>query len=210
MFPKVELGNAVKGNLEKRCELDKWILHELIELVRYSGERYLVYDFHNPAVRIKHFIWEIFASHYIELVKTRAYNEKNLFKRWEQDSARATLYDCLELLMKVLAPIVPVITYKIYNELNRKDIHFEGFPMVWCEKKRIVFFKAKIKSGLTAEDIIELNSKIWQAKKERGLNLKDAVERLIVPKKFAGVVNDIKATHNISKVEYGKNIFVEF
>ena len=182
----------LKGK-HKLNELDKWIINEINELVKFSDEKYINYDFHNPAIKIKHFIWEVFASHYMELVKPRAYNSEGKFTKEEQNGAIYTLNYCLDILLKILAPVLPMITYKIYLELRNKDIHFEEFPK--AGKKEKILFDTK--------DIIELNSKIWKYKKEKGLSLKDNLNLLEIDKSFRNIDRDITATHHVNELVFG-------
>ncbi|MEM4264156.1 MAG: valine--tRNA ligase, partial [Candidatus Woesearchaeota archaeon] len=129
MFPEPE------GKI-KLTELDKWIIQETNNLIKLAKNNYEQYDFHTPATAIKNFIWETFASHYIELVKNRAYNEGNKFSKEEQNGGLYALHYCLDVLLHLLAPILPMITQKIYQELRGKDIHFEKFPEIKKEYKQ--------------------------------------------------------------------------
>ena len=176
--------------------LDKWIIQELNELITFSKGQYFDYDFHNPAIKLKHFLWETFSSHYLELVKNRAYNQDNKYSQEEQDSALYTLHYCLDILLKLLAPIIPFITYKLYQELKNEDIHFTSFPEV----------KKEYGSQFTTEELSELNSNIWKAKKDNDLSLKGEVVKAIIPKKFEVIENDLINTHNIRKLEYGDKV----
>jgi len=176
-------------------KLDEWIMNEVNSLVKLANERYERYDFHNPAVMTKHFIWEIFASHYIELVKERAYNSSGKFSKEEQEAAIYTLYYCLDRILKILAPIVPFITYKIYKDIFGRDIHFEEFPE-----------PEKIKTELKTEEIIELNSKIWKTKKENGLSLRDEIEEATISQSLKSIEKDIVAAHKIKKISYGDKL----
>ncbi len=182
----------LKGK-HKLNELDKWIINEVNELVKFTDEKYMNYDFHNPAIKIKHFIWEVFASHYMELVKPRAYNSEGKFTKEEQNGAIYTLNYCLDNLLKILAPILPMLTYKIYLDLREKDIHFEEFPKAG-KKEKILF---------DTEDIIELNSKVWKYKKEKSLSLKDNLNLLEINKKFRNIDRDITATHHVNELVFG-------
>ncbi len=185
MFPEPKSG--------KPAELDSWILSELNALVGACNDGYEKYDFHTPATLIRHFIWETFASHYLELVKNRAYNESGAFAREEQEAAASTLYKCLYTLLKLLAPITPMITYKVYKELTGKDVHFEDFPK--AEKAT--------KTKIDAQELISLNSEIWKAKKDKGLSLKAEVAEATVPEQFKSIEKDFKQTHGIRKISYG-------
>ncbi|MBW2995069.1 class I tRNA ligase family protein, partial [Candidatus Woesearchaeota archaeon] len=84
MFPEP------KGKTEI-MESDKWIMTEVDRLIKLAGEEYEKYNFHLPVIETKHFIWETFASHYIEMVKNRAYNENNKYKKEQQMGALHTL-----------------------------------------------------------------------------------------------------------------------
>jgi valyl-tRNA synthetase len=50
----------------------KLFLDYLENLTEFCDENYEKYDFNKPAQKLRYFLWEIFASHYIELVKARA------------------------------------------------------------------------------------------------------------------------------------------
>ncbi len=176
----------------KLMETDTWILHEANKLVEFAGKCYENYDFHNPAVRIKHFLWETFASHYIELVKSRAYNQNNKFSRDEQDAAIYTLNKVLDIIMKLMAPVIPFITYIIYRKLHGKDIHFTEFPVPEKTKK----------PGFDTDTLLQLNSRIWKKKRGKGLSLKSPIKTITIPQKFRGIEKDFKETHNIQEIKY--------
>ena len=104
-FPMVE---------EEPLETDKWILDELSKVIKESLEGYRDYNFFIPANKVREFIWNIFAPHYIELVKQRAYgidvDEKSMHAAW------STLHICMKNILLLLAPITPFISDKIWRE----------------------------------------------------------------------------------------------
>jgi len=173
---------------------DKWILGELNSVVESAVKGYGNYDFHGPSEKIRNFLWETFASHYLEMVKSRAYNKKKQFKKAEQEAAVWTLYYCLETMLRLWAPVVPFITQKLYGAMNKgKNIHFEEFPA--AEKKK------PEKIGFTTQELIELDSKIWQAKKEQGKALNAELESFEIPKKFKSIAPALKIMHNIKEMK---------
>ena len=182
------------GKKTEPTELDRWILHETNELVKLATKQYESYNFHNPATAIRHYIWETFASHYVELVKSRAYNEDKRFRKEEQNAAMHTLNNCLETTLKLLAPINPMITYAIYQDMHGKDIHSEAFPKEQKTKK----------PEFTKEELAEINSSIWKAKKDAGQSLKAEISELTIPKKFKQIEKDFTAAHNAKKLSYGE------
>lgn len=185
-FPKA------KGTIKYR-EVDKWIRKELNSLVEYSKKRFEKYDFHNPAIKLKHFLWETFASHYLEMVKNRAYNEDNNFIKEEQNAAIETLNYCLKILLEVLSPILPFITSKLYEELYDEDVHTRKFPKL-----------EKASSKLSKEKIAEVNSLVWKSKKDKGISLKSEVKLLQIPTSLESISKDLKTMHTAKEVKKGK------
>lgn len=181
--------------------LDNWIINEMDAMAAATKKSFEVYDFHNPVVNIKHFIWETFASHYIELSKNRAYNSAGLFSEDEQNSAKFTLNYCLETLLRLLAPIIPFITYTLYDSLYEKDVHFQPFPSTSVVAK----LTKQEKPSFTSMELEELDSIIWKSKKDKQLSLKSELSELVLPKKFEPIEKDLKAAHSVKKIVYTKD-----
>ncbi|MBU4241831.1 MAG: class I tRNA ligase family protein, partial [Nanoarchaeota archaeon] len=156
---------------------------------------YKEYNFHKPVADIKHFIWETFSSHYLELVKNRAYNQEEKYSKEEQEGAIFTLNKCLDIILKLLAPVLPMLAHKLYLELKNKDIHNEKFPE-----------KENFESKLNTEALTELNSSIWKAKKDKGLSLKSEIRKLVLLDSFKEIEKDLIAAHNIKKISFGKKL----
>jgi len=180
-----------KPEPKKISPLDQWILGEINSLVGYTREKYEKYDLHDPMVRIKNFLWETFASHYLELVKSRAYSG--------DPSALYTLHHCLDTLLKLMAPVTPFITHRIYKDLRDKEIHSEAFPKPYPPKKPL----------FSTQKLLELNSAVWKAKKDKGLSLKTEVKSLQIPEIFKLIEKDIVKAHTAQRLIYGKSIKIE-
>ncbi|HII16261.1 MAG TPA: valine--tRNA ligase [Nanoarchaeota archaeon] len=191
-----ELDKKVKPSLH---ELDKWILSELNKMVELANESYENYNFHEPAIQIKHFIWETFASHYMELVKNRAYNQEGKYSPEDQQAAVSTLYNCLETILKLLAPVMPMLCYKLSMDIFGKDVHFEEFPKAGKEYK----------PPFTTDELLALDSAIWKAKRDKALSLKAEVKEAVLPEQFRAIEKDLCSTHGIKHVEYGKELSVD-
>jgi len=176
----------------KLMESDKWILQELNRLIKLTTDGYNKYDFHNPAKEIRHFIWETFSSHYVELVKTRAYNEEEKFSHEESQGAIHTLNFVLDVVLKLWAPVLPILTSKLYEELHERDISKEAFPEA----------DEEFSASVSCEELMNLNSEIWRMKQEKGLSLKDNLETLSVSSKFKKFEMDLKIAHHIDVIDW--------
>jgi valyl-tRNA synthetase len=177
-------------------QLDKWILSELNELIEFTKKHYEAYDFHKPAVRIKNFIWEAFASHYLELVKNRAYNQSGTFTKAQQAAAVRTLNQVLDSILLLLAPIACFSTHRIYKDLRGRDIEHSAFP-------KTVKFPGR-SPEFTTRELTSLNSRIWKRKKGKGLSLKSEVAYAMLPAKFRQIEADLREAHSIKQLEWGK------
>jgi valyl-tRNA synthetase len=166
-------------------EIDRWILGELQLLVDECRKGYEEFNFFIPANAARNFLWNLFAPHYMELSKARAYAGDS--------AALYTLNTCLRTVLVLLSPVTPFITDYIFRKLYGKTVFSEKFPRPY-----------KAKSMLKSEDIINVNSRIWKAKRERGLSLRAGIGLLTLPEKFRPIEKDLKQTHNVKKIRYGK------
>ena len=174
---------------------DRWILEELDALISECHSGYAVYNFFIPAIAIREFTWNVFAAHYIEMVKGRAYGIE--FSDAESKSAIHTLHFVLDTILRLLAPITPFITEYLWQKLysmpndhgaSTKSIHTQRQPEPQSESDR--------KYTNITKAITEFNSAVWNAKKSRELSLKDSIE-IKVPDVLKPFEKDLRAMHNI-------------
>lgn len=168
--------------------LDQWILNELSLLVKECKRGYEEFNFFIPANKIRNFLWNVFAPHYLEMVKSRAY---------EGDaSSLHTLNTCLKGILTLLSPITPFITDHLFRELYGKSVFSEVYPKE---------LKAKY-LPFTTNELVELNSQIWKTKKDKGLSLKTEIQEATLPVAFKSIKEDLKRTHHIKVLSFGKEL----
>ena len=166
-------------------DTDKWIISELDKLVKECKAGFDQYNFFVPAIAVREFTWNVFAAHYIEMAKARAYGIG--FSDAERDGAIFTLHKVLSTLLKLLAPIIPFITDFLWQTLySEKSIHTEQ----QTEQESNEDFTQHTQA------ISEFNSKVWNEKKEKGLSLKDSIKTEI-PKELEIFKKDLVAMHNL-------------
>lgn len=164
---------------------DTWILSELDNLIKECRKGYEDYNFFIPSVAIREFTWNLFAAHYIEMVKARAYGLE--FSNEERDAAVYTLHKTLSTILKLLAPITPFITDYLWQVLYSKEsIHKQHLAQPESHKDLTEFTK----------EIVEFNSNVWNEKKSKNLSLKDSIS-VQIPKKLEPFAKDLKAMHNL-------------
>ncbi|MEM2936675.1 MAG: class I tRNA ligase family protein, partial [Candidatus Bathyarchaeia archaeon] len=121
-FPQVKEGYELAA-------LDRLMLGELNRLIGDCRRGYEDMDVYLPANALRTFTWSLLADHYLEAVKSRAYNRQGKFDERLQRGAWYALHACLETILKLLAPLCPFITEAIWRELYSKEsIHIQPFP----------------------------------------------------------------------------------
>ncbi|NOJ27284.1 MAG: valine--tRNA ligase [Nitrososphaera sp.] len=183
---------------DKPAELeasDKWILSELAKLTEECKRGYEEYNFFVPANAIRDFAWNVFAAHYLEMVKARAYSPEKPGHK----SALYTLHKCLSTVLLLLAPITPFITEELWTKIySDKSIHHQDMPYhngQLAETDMTKFTKT----------ITDFNSLVWNKKKEtispetgKPLSLKDPIN-IAVPEDLAIFGKDLEEMHNLQK-----------
>lgn len=166
-------------------ETDRWILSELDNLIKECKKGYSEYNFFIPSVAIREFTWNLFAAHYIEMVKARAYGEG--FTEEEKNAAIYTLHKVLSTILLLLAPITPFISDFMWKTLySEETIHIQQLP----EPQNI-----QDMSKFTKE-ISDFNSKVWNEKKSNGLSLKDPIS-IEIPEILKPFEKDLVPMHKI-------------
>ena len=125
-------GREEEVAIERRPEIDRWILSELNSLVK-NVTRYLEDYDPTPAARaIQEFVDKNLSNWYVRLNRKRIWGgEMTEDKR----AAYQTLYTCLETVAKLAAPFAPFISDRIFCDLNAMSgrhnvcsVHIADFP----------------------------------------------------------------------------------
>ncbi len=166
-------------------DTDKWILDELNLLVERTRKNYEEYEFSMIADDVRNFVWNVFASHYVEMIKPRTYGEG--FSKEEQQSSWYTLHEVMRNLLKILSPITPFITDYVWQGLYSKEsICKESYPKL----------KWKNEMEKLTGKLVEFNSEVWKMKKDKGLTMKDAI-KVSIPDELRVFEKDLVRMHNI-------------
>lgn len=165
---------------------DRWLMAELSILIRKSSEGYKDFNFFVPSNLARKFVWNTFAAHYVEMAKARAYGGS--FSKAEQKAAWYTLHTGLKTVLILLAPITPYIVDYVWRQIyGAESIHKARFPKpVWSTK-----------NASKTEKILEFNSTVWNAKKSKGLSLRDPIA-ISIPAELKAYSNDLRAMHNLT------------
>ena len=166
---------------------DKWVLNELGKLTEDCVEAYGRFDLFTVSTKVREFLWNVFASHYLEMAKGRAYGDGAT--KGEQEAAWYTLHTVVRSMLLLVAPITPYITDSVWRKLyGARSIHLERFP-----KPQRFDVSEKV-----SQSIIEFNAQVWKLKKDRGMALKDSITTKI-PANLKQFEKDLVRMHHITK-----------
>lgn len=113
--------------------VDKWILNKLNELINNTNYNYEKYEFGEVAKAIYKFVWDDFASWYLEMTKV-VFSGNN---QEEKINTCAVLKYVLTDILKLLHPFMPFVTEDIYQKFNDGSICVSEWP----KRKRQYSFK---------------------------------------------------------------------
>ncbi len=146
--------------------LDFWILSELNSLVQKTDNYYSNYNPTKAARLISSFVLDKLSNWYIRLCRRRFWKEKYTKNKI---SAYQILYKCLIVVSKLISPITPFFSEKLYVDLNSvtekeepKSIHLTSFPsydsnlinkklesrMLWIQKIITMVFSIRKKNKI--------------------------------------------------------------
>lgn len=120
--------------LEQRPEIDRWIISVLNTLVKDVTGYFDEYEPTQAGRAVQSFVDEHLSNWYVRLCRRRFWKGE-----YEHDkiSAYQTLYECLETLAKLMAPVSPFFSDWLFGNLNSvsnrsavKSVHHLDFPVI--------------------------------------------------------------------------------
>jgi len=100
-------------------ELDRWALHRLQELIEKVIEAYKRFEYHSIYQAIYNFCVLTLSSFYLDVLKDRLYVSAASSK--ERRSAQTALNEILEVLVRLVAPIIPFTADEVWGYAPSKE-----------------------------------------------------------------------------------------
>jgi len=191
--------------MEKRPEIDRWIISLLNTLVKDVTEYYETYEPTRAGRAISDFVGENLSNWYVRLNRKRYWGGE-----YDEDkiSAYQTLYTCLETVARLMAPIAPFFADKLFLDLNAvtgkdttESIHLADFP---------TYNEALIDSNL--EECMQLaqqtSSMILALRRKADKKVRQPLSKAVVPaqdetsyKQMLYIAELVKAEVNVKELE---------
>lgn len=191
----------------ERPEIDRWILSSLNSLTRKVKEYMDDYEPTQAGRAIEDFVDEHLSNWYVRLCRRRFWKGE-----YEQDKicAYQTLYECLETIVRLIAPISPFFSDTVFRQLNAvtgrfagaESVHHVDFP---------VANEAVIDGGL--EERMQLaqdaSSLILSLRKKVNIKVRQPLQKVLIPAldrnmkiQLEKVEDLVRAEVNVKEIEY--------
>ena len=179
--------------IKDRPEIDRWILSELNTLVKTVGDAFEDYEPTRAGRAIGTFVDAFLSNWYVRLSRRRF---------WRGDmtddklSAYQTLYTCLETLSRLMAPIAPFFSERMFLDLNAvthrhnvESVHHLAFPEYNVE----MVDKALEERMQLAQKVCSM---VLGLRKKSNLRVRQPLQKIVVP------VRDEAMKAQIEKVQH--------
>ena len=192
-------------DINKRPELDRWILSELNTLIKKVDEYYADYEPTKAARAISDFTQDYLSNWYVRLSRRRFWKGD-----YQEDkiSAYQTLYTCMVTLAKLGAPIAPFFMDKLYLDLNNvtqkeafSSVHLAEFPV--CDEGLI---DKELERKMEAAQTI--SSLVLSLRAKEKIKVRQPLQKIMVPidsveqkEEILAVADLIKHEVNVKEIE---------
>ena len=185
-------------DLKDRPEIDRWILSSLNTLIKTVSE---ALDDYEPTIAgraIEEFVDEHLSNWYVRLCRRRFWKGE-----YETDkiSAYQTLYECLETITRLMAPISPFFSDAVFQNLNAltgrfsvSSIHHTDFP-----KANLKAIDADLEQRMQLAQ--EICSLILSLRKKVNIKVRQPLQKVFIPALDDRMHAQISAVEEIIKNE---------
>ena len=183
-------------DIKDRPEIDRWILSELNTLVKTVGDAFEDYEPTRAGRAIGTFVDAYLSNWYVRLCRRRF---------WRGDmtddklSAYQTLYTCLETLSRLMAPIAPFFSERMFLDLNAgraengkrkvESVHHLPFPEYHVE----MVDKALEERMQLAQKVCSM---VLGLRKKSNLRVRQPLQRIVIP------VRDAEMQAQLERVQH--------
>lgn len=183
--------------VEKREEIDKWLLSKYHKLLKSVTESYDKYDLNEVVKAITSFVSEDLSNWYIRR------NRNRFWASTLDDSKKSvymTTYEVLVGLCKMCAPIIPYTTEEIYKNLTGEEsVHLADFPKY---DESMINEEIEVKMDLV-RDLISTGRYV---REETKIKVRQPISECLIDGKYESILGDlvnlINEELNVKKVTF--------
>jgi isoleucyl-tRNA synthetase len=184
--------------VKDRPEIDQWILSCLNSLIKKAEDSFDNYEPTQAGRAIEEFVDTLLSNWYVRLCRRRFWKGE-----YEHDKicAYQTLYECLETITRLIAPIAPFFSDWLFVNLNDVTQRFEH------ESVHHAFFpkadESVINPGLEKRMQLaqDASSLILSLRKKVNIKVRQPLQKVFIPAMDAEMTDNIRLVEDIIKSE---------
>ncbi len=208
LYANVDGFDATKEQvaIEKRPEIDRWVISLLNSLVKEVEGYYETYEPTKAGRAIQNFVTENLSNWYVRLNRKRYWGGE-----FDEDKLAAyqTLYTCLDTIARLMAPIAPFYADRLFVDLNAvsgidksESVHISDFPS---------FNEAYIDKALEERmDIAQrVSSMVLALRRKVNIKVRQPLTKIMIPILKEGFEQQVEAVKplilsevNVKDIEY--------
>lgn len=206
LYANIDGFSYKEEDIKDRPEIDRWIISLLNSLSLEVDKYYADFEPTRATRAIQNFVDEHLSNWYVRLCRRRfwkgEYTEDKI-------SAYQTLYTCLSAIAKLMSPVAPFFSDRLFIDLNKAtgkeeviSVHLADFP---------VYNKALVDKDLEERMALaqDISSLILSLRKKVSINVRQPLSKAMIPvldKSFKAKVEKVKdlilSETNLKSIEY--------
>src|SRR5215204_6189603 len=192
--------------IAERPEIDRWVLSSLQTLIKRVTAAFDDYEPTQAGRLIEDFVDQHLSNWYVRLCRRRFWKGE-----YEQDKIAAyqTLYECLETVLRLMAPISPFFSDELFKNLNavtgkhiEASVHHILFPSAKDELIDVLL-EERMQLGQDASSLV------LSLRKKANIKVRQPLQKVLIPvlnplmkQQLKKVEDLIKAEVNVKEIEY--------
>ena len=192
--------------LEQRPEIDRWILSSLNTLIKKATEYMDDYEPTQAGRALEEFTDKHLSNWYVRLCRRRFWKGEY---EYDKVCAYQTLYECLETVLKLMAPISPFFSDTLFQSLNAvtgrdkaESVHHTDYP---GSNSAVVDASLEERMQLA----MDISSLINSIRKKENIKVRQPLQKVLIPvlnkhmkAQIERVEDLIKSEVNVKEIEY--------
>ncbi len=184
--------------LAQRPEIDRWVLSSLNTLVKKVTASFDDYEPTAAGRLIEDFVDNLLSNWYVRLCRRRFWKGE-----YETDkiSAYQTLYECLETILRLMAPVSPFFSDAIFRNLNAvtgrytvESVHHADFPIA----DEAVIDRLLEERMQLAQDASSL---VLSLRKKINIKVRQPLQKILIPVLETGIRQQFEKIEDLIKTE---------
>lgn len=180
-------------NLEEAPEAlaveDRWILAEFQATMHTVQQAWSHLDIYTATQALKTFGTGLLPSHYLEMVKSRLYDD--------DPAATWTIHRIVRDFMAAFSPVCPFFTHHISSTVyGQSSVDVDDFPSPPLPSVGAQTAEGRALCGVS-NALQEFNGNVWGAKKEAGVSLNQPISGISVPETLADFTETLTRMHQL-------------